>query len=180
MLFAEIKDAAEKLLLNFGRVKKSLKPYYSLTGFPSIAPEPLSFTTGILSKAGDGTRPSGSGVPWTASIRSANLTPGMPSGYGQNHRGAAVASRELHQKIDRSYKTEVGRCLRPCKVFSSINAFLEGRLDTSGPLRFELLDQPLGFASFREDRIEGVEKHGLVKTPRITPVALGKTHAGNT
>jgi hypothetical protein len=44
----------------------------------------------------------------TASIRSANLTPGMPSGNGQSHRGAAAALLELHQKIDRSYKIEVG------------------------------------------------------------------------
>ena len=65
------------------------------------------------------------------------------------------------------------------RITASINAFLEGRLDASRPLRFELPYQPLGFASFREDRIEGIEKHGLVKTPRITPVALGETHAGN-
>ena len=57
-------------------------------------------------------------------------------------------------------------------VTASINAFLEGRLDASGPLRFELPYQPLSLASFREDRIEGIEKYGLVKTPRVTPVAL--------
>ena len=43
----------------------------------------------------------------------------------------------------------------------------------------ELLDQPLGFACLRENRIEWVEKHGFVNTARIAPVAPCKTHAGN-
>jgi hypothetical protein len=62
-------------------------------------------------------------------------------------------------------------------IQASVNAFLEGRLDTSGPLSLELLYQPLGFASFREDRIERIEKDGFVKSTRIAPVALGETRA---
>jgi hypothetical protein len=33
-----------------------------------------------------------------------------------SHRGGAAILLELHQMIDRSYKIEGGRCLRPCKV----------------------------------------------------------------
>jgi len=44
----------------------------------------------------------------TTSIRSANLTPEMPSGNGLSHGDAAAALLELHQKIDRSYKIETG------------------------------------------------------------------------
>ena len=46
-------------------------------------------------------------------------------------------------------------------------------------MRFEFRDQPLGFAAFREDRVEGSEKHCFVETLGIAPVAFGETHAGN-
>src|SRR6202011_4346410 len=62
---------------------------------------------------------------------------------------------------------------------ASINAFLEGRLDVSGPLRLEFLDQPLGFASFPDHLIERIEKDGLVKPARVAAVALEKAPTGN-
>jgi len=42
--------------------------------------------------------------------RPANLTPEASSDTGLGHRGDATALLQLHQKIDRSYKIEVGRC----------------------------------------------------------------------
>jgi hypothetical protein len=52
-------------------------------------------------------------------------------------------------------------------IQASVNALREGRLDTSGPLSLELHYQPLGFASFREDYIERIEKDGFVKSARV-------------
>ncbi|MDQ6701644.1 MAG: hypothetical protein M3Z96_00270 [Pseudomonadota bacterium] len=44
----------------------------------------------------------------TASIRFSELTPGVASGNGLGHRGAAAALLKLLREIDRSYKIEGG------------------------------------------------------------------------